>query len=99
MEPTSMTNAKRTIHLTDDNWADYCTSDYAASLGEELTIGENGIDREGSVVTKLLAWLARKSGRSTDVRYEMTRHDAAVLLEQLAGWPDCLCETPTTRDI
>jgi hypothetical protein len=48
-----MTTEKRTIHLTDDNWADYFPDDYPASL------------------------------------------DAAVLLEQLAGWPDC--GIPTTR--
>src|SRR5262245_48561830 len=35
-------------------------------------------------------WSARESGRLPDVRYEMTRHDGAVLLEQLAGWPDCV---------
>jgi hypothetical protein len=37
----------------------------------------------------MLAWIARANGRSKDVRYEMTRHDAAVLLEQFAGYPDC----------
>jgi len=40
-------------------------------------------------VTRLRAWIARGSGRSKDLRYEMTRHDAAVLLEQFAGYPDC----------
>jgi hypothetical protein len=81
-----MTTTKRTIHLTDDNWDDYCTTDCAESLVEGLKVGKDGIDRDDRVVTKLLAWLARKSGRSKDVRYEMTRHDAAVLLEHLAGW-------------
>jgi len=85
-----MTPTKRTIHLTDDNWADYFSDDYPASLVEGLTVGEGGIDRDDSIVTKLLAWLARESGRSPDVRYEMPRHDAAVLLEQLAGYPDSL---------
>ena len=37
-------------------------------------------------MTKLLAWIAIESGRSKDVRYDMTRHDATVLLEQVAGW-------------
>jgi len=81
-----MTTAKRTIHLTDDNWADYCTTGYAESLVEGLTVGDDGIDRDGSVVTKLLAWLARESGQSKDLRYEMSRHAAAVLLEHMAGW-------------
>jgi hypothetical protein len=85
-----MTPAKRTIHLTDDNWADYFRDDYPASLVEGFTVPEGGIDRDDPIVTKLLAWVARESGRSKDARYEMTRHDAAVLLEQLAGWPDSL---------
>jgi hypothetical protein len=54
-----------------------------------VTVGDDGIDRDGPIVTRLLVWVARESGRSKDARYEMTRHDAAVLLEQLAGWPDC----------
>lgn len=79
-----MTTTKRTIHLTDDNFADHLPADYAASLVNGITIGDDGIDRDSPIVTKLLAWLARESGRSPDVRYEMTRHDAAVLLEHLA---------------
>jgi hypothetical protein len=39
---------------------------------------------------RLLAWVARESSRSKDVRYDITRRDAAVLLEQFAGFPDCL---------
>jgi hypothetical protein len=81
-----MTNAKRTIHLTDDNWADYFSDDYPESLVKGLQVGEGGIERDDPIVTKLLAWVARESGRSKDVRYEMTRHDAAVLLELFAGW-------------
>jgi hypothetical protein len=92
-----MTTAKRTIRLTDDNWADYFSDDYPASLVEELQVGEGGIDRDDTIVTRLLAWVARETGRSKDARFEMTRHDAAVLLEQLARWPDCLNERRTSR--
>ena len=81
-----MNNAKRTIHLTDDNWADYFSDDYPSSLVQGFKVPEDGIDRDDPIVTRLLAWVARESGRSKDARYEMTRHDAAVLLEQLAGW-------------
>jgi hypothetical protein len=77
---------KRTIHLTDDNWADYFSDNYPASLLKGFNVQESGIDRDDSNVTRLLAWVARETGRSKDSRYEMTRHDAAVLLEQLAGW-------------
>jgi hypothetical protein len=93
-----MVTEKRTINLTDDNWADYLPDDYPASLVEGLAIGDDGIERDGAIVTKLLAWLARASGRSTNTRFEMTRHDAAVLLEHLAGWPDCLREIPKKRE-
>jgi hypothetical protein len=81
------TKTKRIV-LTDDNWSDLLPDDYPKSLVAGLRIGEGGLDREGSAVTRLLAWVARESGRSPDVRYEMSRHDAAVLLEQLARWPD-----------
>ena len=80
-----MTNTKRTIHLSDDNWADYCTSDYPESLVAGFEVPDDGIDRDAPIVTRLLAWVVRESGRSPDVRYEMSRHEAAVLLEQLAG--------------
>jgi hypothetical protein len=83
-----MDTTKKRIILTDDNWSDYLPEDYPKSLVEGLKVGEGEIDRDGSAVTRLLAWLARESGRSPNVRYEMSRHDAAVLLEQLAGWPD-----------
>ena len=79
---------KRRIVLTDDNWADYFPLDYPESLVLGLRVGEGGIDRDSSVVTRLLAWVARECGRSPDARYDMSRHDAAVLLELLAGWPD-----------
>src|SRR5262245_46743935 len=81
----STTNAKRTMHLTDDNWADYFSDEYPASLVEGFTVDEDGIDRDDPIVTKLLAWVARESGRSKEARYDMTRHDAAFLLEHMAG--------------
>jgi hypothetical protein len=81
-----MSTPKRTIKLDDDNWPDYFPDDYPSSLVEGFKVPEGGIDRDDPIVTKLLAWVARESGRSKDVRYEMTRHDAAVLLEHLAGW-------------
>jgi hypothetical protein len=85
-----MTTHKPTIHLTDYNWADYFSDDYSASLVKGFKVEEGGIDRDDPIVTRLLAWVARETGRSKDARYEMTRHDAAVLLEQLAGYPDSL---------
>jgi hypothetical protein len=72
--------------------------DYPASLVAGFTVPEGGIDRDDAIVTKLLAWVARESGRSKDARYEMTRHDAAVLLEQLAGWPDSLYQDAAAAD-
>ena len=39
------------------------------------------------IVTRLLAWLAGRNARLKRRRYEMTWHDAAVLVEQLAAYP------------
>jgi hypothetical protein len=81
-----MDQPKRVIELTDDNWADYFPFDYPESLVQGLEIGEGGIDRESKVVTRLLAWVGLQSGQSPDTQYEMTRHDAAVVLEMAANW-------------
>jgi hypothetical protein len=78
--------AKKTIQLTDDNFADHLSFTYPQKLVEGLEIGEGGIDPDSGVVMRLLAWLAGKSRDSTTRRYEMTRHDAAVLLNLVAGW-------------
>ena len=53
-------------------------------------VQEGGIDRDDPIVTKLLERSAQKNERSTLVPYEMPRHDAAVRLEQVAGYPDCI---------
>jgi hypothetical protein len=42
------------------------------------------------IVTRLLAWVALQSGQSTEVRYEMNRHDASVVLNLAAGWEPLL---------
>jgi transcriptional regulator with XRE-family HTH domain len=76
---------KRTIRLTADNFAAHLPTDYAASLVEGFTVPEDGIDHDDWIVSKLLAWLERENSRRPDVRYEMSRHVAAVLLERLAG--------------
>jgi hypothetical protein len=79
-----MNDPKRTITFTDDDFSDYFPDDYPASLLKGFTVPEDGIDLDG-IVTRFLAWLGRESGRSADVRYEMSRYDAAVLLEHFAG--------------
>jgi len=76
---------KRTIRLTADNFAAHLPTDYAASLVEGFTVPEDGIDHDDWIVSKLLAWLQRENARLPDVRYEMARHVAAVLLERLTG--------------
>ena len=50
---------KNRIVLTDDNWADHHSLDYPESLADGLAVGEDDIDRDGPVVTRLLAWRAR----------------------------------------
>ena len=50
-------------------------------------VQEGGIDRDDPIVTKLLERSAQKNERSTLVPYEMPRHDAAVLLEQVGRLP------------
>jgi len=60
-----MTNAKRTIHLTDDNWSDDFATTFAESLVEGFNVPEDGIDRDGPQVDRLLRWLARKNNRSS----------------------------------
>jgi transcriptional regulator with XRE-family HTH domain len=76
---------KRTIRLTADNFADYLSTAYASSLVKGFTVPSDGIDIDDFVVSKLIAWVDGESGKSLDVRYEMSRLVAAVFLERLAG--------------
>lgn len=78
---------KRTIRLTADNFGDHLPTRYAASLVKGFNVPEDGIDIDDIVVSKLLAWVELESGRSPDVRYEMSRLVAAVLLERLVSPP------------
>lgn len=82
-----MTEVKRLIVLTDDNWADYFRFDYPESLVAGIEIPDDGFDPESKVATRLLAWIAMQSGTSSEFRFEMSRHDAAVVLNLAAGWP------------
>jgi hypothetical protein len=59
-----VTEPKRLVVLTDDNWADYVSFDYPESLVAGLQIPSDGIDRESKVVIRLLAWVALQSGQS-----------------------------------
>jgi transcriptional regulator with XRE-family HTH domain len=76
---------KPTIRLTADNFADLLPTTYATSLVKGLTVPEDGFNIDHPIVSKLLAWVDLQSGRSADVRYEMSPLVAAVFLERLAG--------------
>jgi hypothetical protein len=52
---TLMTDPKRLVVLTDDNWRDYFAFIVPATIIDGLTIPANGIDRDGPEVTRLLA--------------------------------------------
>jgi transcriptional regulator with XRE-family HTH domain len=78
---------KRTIRLTADNFAEHLSTTYAASLVKGFNVPEDGIDIQDFVVSKLLAWVDLQSERSQDVRYEMSRVVAALLLERLVSPP------------
>jgi hypothetical protein len=58
-----MTNARRTIHLTDDNWSDYFANTFAESSVMALDVPDDGVDRDGPLVDRLLRRLARKNKR------------------------------------
>jgi len=62
--------------------------DYLEKLVKETPVGPDGYDGDDKIVTRLLAWVALQSGQSAEVRYEMSRHDAAVVLELSAGRTD-----------
>jgi hypothetical protein len=81
-----MTAAKKPIDLTDDNWHDYLRMGYLEKLVAEFPVGAEGYDVDDQIVTRLLAWVALQSGQSTEYRYKMSRHDAAVVLNLTAGW-------------
>jgi len=45
----------------------------------------SGIDIDDFIVSKLIAWVELESGKSPDVKYELSRLVTAVLLERLAS--------------
>jgi hypothetical protein len=73
--------AKQLVALTDDNWRVYFSFIFPDSLVKGLTIGRAGIDRYGPEVEQLLAWVAEKSDQYQSKRFEISREDAAAVLE------------------
>jgi hypothetical protein len=76
---------KKRVVLTDDNWHYDLPMDYLEKLVAESPPGSEGYDSGDKVVTRLLAWVAMRSGQSKEHRFEMTPHDAAVVLNMAAG--------------
>jgi hypothetical protein len=85
-----MAEPKRLIVLTDDNWHDYLPMVYLEKLVQESPVGPEGYDGDDKILTRLLSWVALQSGQSAEVRYEMSRHDASVVLNLAAGWEPLL---------
>jgi hypothetical protein len=80
--------SQRTITLTEDNFCDYLTTDFAESLVADLEIRPGGLDPNDGLVTRFLAWLAWESSGAADVSYEMSRPAATSFLELVATQPD-----------
>jgi hypothetical protein len=55
-------------------------------LVDGLAIPADGIDRDGPEVAAFRAWVANQSAQSPDTEYVCGPHDAAVILEWVAGW-------------
>jgi hypothetical protein len=83
-----MSSPNRTINLTVDNFCDYLSTDFAESLVANLDVGPAGLFPNDPIVTRFLTWMASENSRSSDVSYEMSRPEAATLLEILATRPD-----------
>jgi hypothetical protein len=84
-----MPTPKQLVTPIDDNWADYFSFILPTRLVKGLTIGPDGIDRDGPKVDQLLAWDAEQSEKYLSKRFQTDRHDAATVLELAAGWaPD-----------
>jgi hypothetical protein len=81
-----MADPKHVVVLTDDNWHDYLPMDYLEKLVQESPVGPEGYDVDDKIVTRLLAWVALQSGQSAEVRCEMSRYDATVVVNLAAGW-------------
>jgi hypothetical protein len=58
---------------------------FPGSLVKGLTIGAEDFDRHGREVEQLLAWVAEKGEKDRSKRFEISREDAAAVLESGAG--------------
>jgi hypothetical protein len=78
-------HTKETVQLTPDNFLDYLPLDYAAHLVKGFEFGTSVFESNPYIVNRFLAWVAREGSRSPEFDYELSRRDAAVILQELAG--------------
>jgi len=75
---------KRTIRLTADKLRRPPFDRLRHVTGQGVNC-PSGIDIDDFIVSKLIAWVELESGKSPDVKYELSRLVTAVLLERLAS--------------
>jgi hypothetical protein len=78
-------HTKETVQLTPDNFLDHLPLDYAEKLVRGFEFGPIGFESNPCIVNRFLAWVAREGSRSPEFDYELSRRDAAVILQDLAG--------------
>jgi hypothetical protein len=75
---------KQVVALTADNWPVYFSYIFPDSLVKSLPRGADGIDRDGDEVNRLLTWVSEKGEQYQNKRFEISRDDAAAVLESRA---------------
>jgi hypothetical protein len=76
--------AKQLVALTADNWRVYFSYVFPDSLMKGLAIDGGGIDPHGVEVNQLLDWVSEKSEQYQSKRFEISRENAAAVLESRA---------------
>jgi hypothetical protein len=85
-----MKATKRLKVLDFDNWFDYLPGAYLGRLVAKTPPSEEGYDGDDDMVTRLLAWVSRKSDESKEFRFQISRDAAAYVLNMEAGWDPAL---------
>jgi hypothetical protein len=75
---------KQFIEINDDNFHDYLKMDFGKRLVRTATAADRPFDRDSPYVVRFRQWVIGQSLASRRYDFDVSRHDAAVILDLLA---------------
>lgn len=91
----TMIDSRPLLRLDDDNFGDFFDFEHLDELLAGVEPPADGFDPHGPEANRLLAWVSERNREPLEYRFELSRHDAAVILNVAVGW-DPLAADPAT---